>query len=449
MTKDKLIFEKENANEEYISNFISSFIDKNIIRIRFISKKTYNDNSEVSFLAFKQIISDDLKNACASFIKNNHDPSYIEAYLLSSINKISYSILSENKKVSYICPGCKYLLKNNFVEDINNVLHCNNCKNLIETSDNIYENKLYKVFSEHSKKGYKCKDCGEFIPDNKKINISCPYPKCFYVGDVSELKTLKHPFIKTNKEVLYDKDYYSSIKVDEDNILSERDLTKYLNILYECIDYQSKNIQFKGNNSTYLNKFCMYEAYKNIIDQYPQEMISYLICLNKQGKIQHKIFQEYIKILESKIPFTFKQNNKTYEVKSILDDNLCIFDGISCYVAAVDNHNEIFNETEEIYIGGRKGSYYKPYYIGKVVDVINLADNKSILHLVEEYSFFKIKMKKEIPPGTETYVEHMRIPPHYQMGGMVYLNRIRRAIVDRVYFVIHGKKRLLKNNEEY
>ena len=37
---------------------------------------------------------------------------------------------------------------------------------------------------------------------------------------------------------------------------------------------------------------------------------------------------------------------------------------------------------------------------------------------------------KNVKPGTEVSVSHLRIPPHYQMGAMVYINRARKIIID-------------------
>jgi hypothetical protein len=36
------------------------------------------------------------------------------------------------------------------------------------------------------------------------------------------------------------------------------------------------------------------------------------------------------------------------------------------------------------------------------------------------------------------------MPSHYEMNGMVLLQKLRRKIVDKVYFKIHKKKRLPK-----
>lgn len=55
---------------------------------------------------------------------------------------------------------------------------------------------------------------------------------------------------------------------------------------------------------------------------------------------------------------------------------------------------------------------------------------------VVDYSFSKIKVR-DIDPGTEVIVTHLRIPPHYQMGGMVYINRIKDKIVERAKNVLN------------
>jgi hypothetical protein len=46
---------------------------------------------------------------------------------------------------------------------------------------------------------------------------------------------------------------------------------------------------------------------------------------------------------------------------------------------------------------------------------------------VSDYTFSYIKIGN-IVPGTKVKVIHLAIPPHYQMGPMVYLNRIKTEI---------------------
>jgi hypothetical protein len=113
-----------------------------------------------------------------------------------------------------------------------------------------------------------------------------------------------------------------------------------------------------------------------------------------------------------------------------LDANLGLFDGISTFDAIVNDKLSIKNGTKEFYIGGRKGKIAKPYYIGKLLDVVDKKNKKSLLDQVSEYTFSLLRMQ-DIDPGTEVVVKHLRVPPHYQMGGMVYVNRIRKKIVDR------------------
>jgi len=74
--------------------------------------------------------------------------------------------------------------------------------------------------------------------------------------------------------------------------------------------------------------------------------------------------------------------------------------------------------------------------MGKLLSVVDKKTKVSLMNRVEEYSFSKIKMKN-VKIGTQVVVSHLRIPPHYQMGGMVYVNRIRKKIVDKALTFIH------------
>ena len=213
-------------------------------------------------------------------------------------------------------------------------------------------------------------------------------------------------------------------------------------ILMDVINMQITALRFGTNESTLKLKTLMYEAFIKIIEKHPEQMIAYLVHQNRNGGMQHKIFQEYANLLEAALPYTYLKGGVPVLVETLLDINLCIFDGMSEFNTDVMDNYEIENKTEEFYIGGRKGSYCKPFYIGKLLDVIDNSNGESLMDKVIEYSFFKIKMDHSVAPGTSTLVKHLRIPPHYQMGGMVYLNRIRRKIVDRVYRIINGCERV-------
>jgi hypothetical protein len=221
----------------------------------------------------------------------------------------------------------------------------------------------------------------------------------------------------------------------------QQSIREHYEILMKTIREQKASLGWNSNDSTLRHKTLMYDAYINIIEKYPQEMISYLVHENRNGGLQHKIFQEYTRLLEASLPHTFVKNGKRYDITTLLDKNLCIFDGESTFITTVTGDHEIENKTEELYVGGRKGFYCRPFYIGKLLDVQALPSGDSLLSSVQEYTFFKVQMGPAVAIGTQVRVRHLRIPPHYQMGGMVYLNRIRRKIVDRIFFVMNGKKR--------
>ena len=159
-------------------------------------------------------------------------------------------------------------------------------------------------------------------------------------------------------------------------------------------------------------------------------MVEYLLDGSRSGGFQHQVFQEYISLLESSMPFSFKKAGSIYRIESLLDDNLNLFEGISTFEGMVNERMEIKNGTKEFYIGGRKGAVTKPYYIGKLLNVLDKKTKTPLQSKVVSYSFSKIKLH-DIAPGTEVIVSHLRVPPHYQMGGMSYVNRIRKKIVDR------------------
>lgn len=441
--KEKLIFDIEEASDSYIESFVRKFIKENSSVINNLSTKIY-DASELSSSAFQEIIFAELQKACYSFVNNKHNATYINSYLYACIYKTIKSIKNEGKHNVHICPGCKFFSRIEVLDTISKKLYCNFCRNALNNLTEKWEEEFYKTFSEHSRKGYRCPECDNFIPDSGKKEVSCPYPSCIFAGNIDNLKILKHPTIKANLEIPLNIDPIEDSKSSSDTyLLLNEDIKYYLKILNECINFQMETLHFKTNESTLINKLCMYQSYKNMIERYPNDMVSYLVLLNRNVKIQHKIFQEFIKLLEEKIPFSFKKNGKIYTVNSLLDDNLCIFDGISEFDGVVDDKLEVPNLTEELYVGGRKGSYCRPYYLGKIVDVIDLHKNISLISNIKNYSFFKINFEN-ISPNTKVRIKHYRIYPHYQMGGMVYLNRIRRIIVDKVYFEIHSKKRIAK-----
>lgn len=438
-------FKIEDISDVYIELFVRDFMDRNINAINNLCFSVYGQSSKLSILAFQEIISAELKKACYSFVNNSHDPKYIDSYLFSCIRRTIKNLNNEDKSSVYVCPACKYLNRIEILEVKGKKLSCNICRNAVVSARSQAEETLFTTFYEHGRKGYRCPDCDNFIPERGADMVRCPFPNCFFVGEAEALKSMRHPSIKVNLEIpsLNNQEVNSNRSPDTEIVVQD-DFRGYLKVLNDVIDSQINLIHYKSNESTIKNKLCMYQAFKNIIDKYPEEMISYLIFLNRNVRMQHKIFQEFVKLLEDSLPFSFKKNGKMYEVKTLTDENLCIFDGLSEFTATVDEKHEIPNETQELYVGGRKGSYCRSFYIGKVLDIIDIDSKESILGKMKEYTFFKIIMADDVEPQRKVMVKHLRIPPHYQMGGMVYLNRIRRNIVDKAYYVINGKKRAIK-----
>lgn len=459
--------------EETVKAFLLDVKD----RISFFCQKAYGDVNEVSLGAFKATASEELKNAVITFVNKGHSLDGLKPYLLTSIRTVASRLANDNKKTVFVCPGCRFLDRYTILEYRDKYFICSNCQVDLVSGEDAERLALYQVFAQHNKRGYRCSDCERFIPHPAKEQavISCPYTDCFFSGKLSELEPMRHPAVKGSAEIAIidgtvrvasgSQESFSMQNRLSDNIsghmvtfndrpaLSHNDsstatamsvqqsIREHYEILMKTIREQKGSLGYNSNDSTLRHKTLMYDAYINIIEKYPQEMISYLVHENRNGGLQHKIFQEYTRLLEASLPHTYIKNGKRYDITTLLDKNLCIFDGESVFTTTVNQDHEIENKTEELYVGGRKGFYCRAFYIGKLLDVTNAETGECLLSSVQEYTFFKISMGTNVTIGTPVRVRHLRIPPHYQMGGMVYLNRIRRKIVDRIYFVMNGKKR--------
>jgi hypothetical protein len=120
-----------------------------------------------------------------------------------------------------------------------------------------------------------------------------------------------------------------------------------------------------------------------------------------------------------------------FRINSLIDDNLNVFAGISIFDSVINEDKCIKNGTKEHYVGERKGTYNKPFFLGKILDIVDTNKSQSIISDMKDHSFQRIQMIIS-PKGTPVKVSHLMIIPHYQMGGMVYLNRARKQIVDEL-----------------
>lgn len=199
----------------------------------------------------------------------------------------------------------------------------------------------------------------------------------------------------------------------------------------KIIENLAINLSFVSCDYTVKQKILMCQSFIEILSEKPKEMTEYLVSGARGHSIQSKIFKKYIELLENSLPFSYRKGKTNYTVSSITDKNLNIFIDTQEFEQFVNVQNKIKNNTQDLYIGGRKASYVKPYYIGKLLNIVDLSTNESIMNHVDDYTFSYIKVI-DVRPGTKVKVTHLAMPPHYQMGPMVYLNRIKSEIKKKI-----------------
>jgi len=444
-----------------ISILVDQFISEYKPGIENLHRIHFKTNDELSLRAHIAELTEELITGAITFLNKERPLEELNPYLFYIVNaffkKIAYSTIITQAKTTtteYICPGCLYLGKTNQIVYFNNMFRCDSCS--YELKENACDQKkvdFFKTFYKHNKNGYRCNDCNRFIPNPFRgdTTIICPYFDCCYVGSCDDLKGMRHPIIKVSKEVVeLDKPQQSGNTMHEaiaanhidahTHMEVEQDIASKIKLLKEIIGDQRNSVIYSSSDFTIKHKDCIYAAFGNLLQKYPTDMVGYLVgdSMGYSG-LQCKIFQEYIRLLEEALPFSFKKKKKVYTVDSLLDENICLFDGISNFDGVVNENGVIKNGTTEFYIGGRKGAITKPYYIGKLLFVRDRRTKDILNDKVVEYTFSLIKMR-DVKPRTKVSITHLRVKPHYQMGGMAHVNRIRKKIVERVKLVMKGNE---------
>lgn len=314
-------------------------------------------------------------------------------------------------KNTYDCPACLYLKKTSNVKFKYNCV-CTTCTNSLVQETSPIKKKLMMAYATHSKSGYRCPDCEEFLPQSLAVDniVSCPFPNCLFSGRIDSLKKMRHPFVK----------------VAPAPIVTVAAVDKSSPIL-ELIDDRINVLQYTSVSCTIKQKTFVYQAFANLLKKNPIEMSQYLLDGKRGDRLQPKLFQEYVSILESNLPFTYKTSEGVIQVDSIAHPKFNPFSGVSKFDAIVEENQIIKNKTSELYIGSRKSYYCQPYYIGKLLDIVG-DDGNSLLSNVIDYSFSAIRTN--LKPGTKVHVSHLRIPAHYQIGILSHINRIRKSLSD-------------------
>jgi hypothetical protein len=417
------------------ASYVDAFMGKYNGTINKMSNATY-DRSGVALSAFKSIMKSALDNAYTNYKAKEKDTDYLDSYLYGTMRLANLKLVNENRTSTLICPGCK---ENNHIEVLTFTSDGLCCANCFRESGNDSKNTLlHETFASHSAGGYKCPKCSKFIPDKADGNLRCPYSNCSFEGPREACRKMHHPSVKINRTAVSSnlEHFADAVSTGVTKLSAQEEIDKTYRAINDCIDAQIRILHFRGFPATYVTKLCMYKAFRSALDKFPEEVIPYLSNVGRAGggsKLQSKILQEFIAHLEQAIPFSYTQKGVVYNITSILDERLCIFDGESLFEAEVNDNFEIPNLTKEIYVGGRSGYYCQPYYMGKLVEVNNALTGESLLGNVREYSCIKIYMDPlKVTPGTKVQVKHLRIPPHYQMGGFVYVNRLKKILTEKV-----------------
>jgi hypothetical protein len=436
-----------------VDSLVEEFLKEREQGIITLHRIYFKGSSQLSLRALIEELKEELRTGCVTFINNGAPLEEINDYLFYIVNASCKKLATPNTKhkVEYICPGCVFLGKEYGVLFFSKILYCDECE--LELKSNANDPKkayFFRTFYRHNKNGYRCPDCERFIPHpiDNAYTVSCPYFDCFFTGSTSDLSKMHHPTSKSNPEkLILDasneglslKDTLQSKEVDAHTQLEmAEDLYDKVKVIKEIIETQSNNAAYSSADATVRHKQCVYQAFSNLLDRFPSEMAAYVLnSTDSHMGFQHKIFQEYIFLLEASLPFFVFKNRKPIKIDNLLDENLGLFEGISIFDGIVNDKLAIKNETKEFYIGGRKAAYAKPFYIGKLLNVIQRDTKAPLMQNVREYSFSKIHMH-DVKPGTLVTVTHLRVPPHYQMGGMTYVNRIRKKIVERARSLING-----------
>jgi hypothetical protein len=427
-------------------NYVNSFMDKYNGTIHKMSNATY-DRSGVAFSAFKSIMKSALDNAYDNYVSKDKDTNYLDSYLYGTLRLANLKLVNENRTSTLICPGCK---ENNHIEVLSftsDGLCCANCfKEIGNNSNSAKDILLHETFSIHSAVGYKCPDCSKFIPENNSGHAKCPYKNCAFEGEQASLNKMHHPAVKINRTAVSSnlEHFADSVSTGVARLSAQEEVDKAYKVINECIEAQIRTLHFRGFPATYVIKLCMYKAFSSSLNKYPEEVIPYLSSSGRAsggGKIQSKILQEFISHLEKSLPFSYTQKGQEHHITSLLDERLSIFGGESVFSAEVNESFEIPNLTQEIYVGGRSGYYCQPYYIGKILEITDETTGESLIDKVREYSCLKVCMDPTIvKPGTKVKIKHLRIPPHYQMGGFVYVNRLKKILVEKVQSKLKEEK---------
>ncbi len=477
--------EAEHISETDLSWIVADLSQHYQHRIDNHAVRVYGNSNIVSRDAFRETAKATLFNGLNTFLfKREHWRAGrdVNSYLLMCLKRLADQFFwdqsSAKRATVLICPGCRELGVKVCLVSESKLWRCSNCTSEIDRlQDDVKGGKLsteesvsvraririHKSFTLHTRRGFRCPEpsCSRFIPEslNGKFGIECPYSDCDFFGQAESLDQMTHPSMLATRQTfslnqpinssesfgsnticLQDTFAAETIGADDKISINESFVKEY-RILLEVIDSQIENVKRTNNNSTRIQKLLMYKSFRLMCEKHPDEMVSYLVHQKQSADspIQARIFQQYVRLIENELPFTIERRGEKIEIFSISDAELDLFSGSSTFDAFVNGNGKIPNNTIETYAGLREYKMYGPCFLGLITSIINKKTGESVLDKVKSHTFVDIDI--DLPSGTEVTVTHYRIPSHYELKGLVALQRIRKSIVDKVYFRLNGVKR--------
>lgn len=454
---------EEDIGDWILPSLTSFYGSKMTVLARYAYNVRSCSGETVAIQAFRSQAAEALENGLKSFLfREQHWRSGrdIGWYLSGVLNRLARAVRSDvesTRKINTpICPACRHYGNREYLIYESGHLRCPECTERVSKGA---REVMRKVFAFHSRKGHRCPECERFIPHSfvdGQYSLSCPYDDCLWFGTRNELSPMAHPLGLTNEplvslstpvdppsgKVNSDwQDYFKSNDVDaEIHIESQQVWSNEAKVLREVLETQLNRAR-RQNPGRAFKRLLMYQAFCNLTDRCPEEMVSYLVHRKHSGDqpIQARIFQEFARLVENELPFVITKGGKQYEIESLLDPKLDLFLGVSEFVTEVRENGVIPNHTKETYIGGREMKDFGPCFIGLLIGLENATNGICLMDRVRHYTFSQIRTG--LPPGMSVRVKHYRIPSHYEMNGLVPLQRIRRRVVDSVFQRLNGRRR--------
>ena len=316
---------------------------------------------------------------------------------------------------------------------------------------------LLKTFSKHSAKGVRCPKCDKFVPLSAKTESSfiCPYPGCD--GDCNSSPEMRHPvsfvnrnYISMNKLINNDKKKEFSLKSSianqkeysekfcdtNDNayeqLAKNEDFAKKFTLLKDIILAQKKANGFTRKIPI---KACMFDAFLNTLEAYPDEMINYLTSGGQLGNvcIQSILFQEFASLINDILPLTVYSKGDEIYIDNPLDERLHLYNGIREFNSFIDANLQIKKRMQNKIVNDVSVPDNEDSFLGMLVSVKDTNGN-DLINYVDAHTFTSIKMLncEEAIPGTDVFVKYYSIQASYTLGSMIHLQRIKRKIKDSI-----------------